>query len=148
MLASRGGFSVINVDYRLAPENKFPAAVEDAWAAFEWAKNGAAGLAIDMEKLALAGDSAGGNLSAVVAVMARDAGINLSFQALIYPATKLYFNTNSHQLYSTGYLLTKDAQNWYHDQYLRSDEDRDDWRVSPAFVEDLTGVASAYVLTC
>ena len=80
--------------------------------------------------------------------MTRDAGINFEFQALIYPATRLYFCTTSHQKYCSGYLLTEDAQVWFHDQYPRSDADRDDWRASPAFADGLVGVAPAYVQTC
>lgn len=137
MAANRGGFAVVNIDYRLAPENKFPAAVEDAWASVEWAIGGAAGLAIDPQRIAVGGDSAGANLSAVAAIMARDAGIKLRFQALVYPATKFYLDTDSHEKFGEGYLLTKEAQAWYHEEYLRNDADRDDWRASPAFAEDL-----------
>ncbi len=147
-LANRGGFAVANVDYRLAPENKFPAAIEDSWATVEWAKSGAGGLKIDSNRVALGGDSAGGNISAVLALMARDSGIELSFQALIYPATHFSLETESHHKFGEGYLLTRDAQFWYHETYLRSDEDRDDWWASPALAENFAGVAPAFVLTC
>jgi len=148
MLANRGGFAVANVDYRLAPENKFPAAIEDSWATVEWAKAGAGGLNIDTDRIAVGGDSAGGNISAVLALMARDAGVDLSFQALIYPATHFALETESHHKFGQGYLLTRDAQAWYHEMYLRSDEDRNDWKASPALAEGFGGVAPAFVLTC
>ena len=148
MLANRGQFAVINVDYRLAPENKFPAAVEDAWAVFKWAVGGAGGHAIDVDRIAVGGDSAGGNLSAVVAIMARDFGLNLSFQALIYPATSFHLNTASQEKFYKGYLLTKEVQDWYHAQYLRNESDRDDWRASPMLSDNLRDVAPAFILTC
>lgn len=148
MAANRGGFAVVNVDYRLAPEHKFPAAVDDTWASVEWALAGADGRAIDPSRVAVGGDSAGGNLSAVAAIMARDAGINLAFQALIYPATRMALLTESHKKFGKGYLLTAEYQEWVHECYLRNDADRDDWRASPELAEDLTGVAPAYVMTC
>ena len=148
MLANRGEFAVINVDYRLAPENKFPAAVEDAWAVFKWAGAGAGGHAIDVDRIAVGGDSSGGNLSTVVAIMARDFGLNLSFQALIYPATSFHLNTASHKKFDKGYLLTREVQDWYHAQYLRNESDRDDWRASPMLSDSLRDVAPAFILTC
>ena len=84
----------------------------------------------------------------MVAIMARDAEFNLCLQGLIYPATSFYLNTDSQKRFSTGYLLTKDAQTWYHQQYLRIEADRDDWKASPVFAENLTGVAPAFILTC
>ena len=148
MLANRGGFAVANVDYRLAPENKFPAAIEDSWAVTRWARGGAGGLSIDKDRIGVGGDSAGGNISAVLALMARDAGLSLAFQALIYPATHFSLETNSHHKFAKGYLLTRDAQAWYHENYLRSDADRENWWASPALAADFTDVAPAFVLTC
>ncbi len=148
MLANRGGFAVANVDYRLAPENKFPAAIEDSWAVTQWAKAGAGGLSIDADRVGVGGDSAGGNISAVLALMARDAGLSLAFQALIYPATHFSLETESHHKFANGYLLTRDAQAWYHESYLRSDADRNNWRASPALAADFTNLAPAFILTC
>ena len=148
MLANRGRFAVANVDYRLAPENKFPAAIEDSWAVTQWAINGAGGLSIDTGRIGVGGDSAGGNISAVLALMARDAGLSLAFQALIYPATHFSLETESHYRFANGYLLTRDAQAWYHESYLRSAADRDHWWASPALAADFTNVAPAFVLTC
>ncbi len=148
MLTNRGGFAVANVDYRLAPENKFPAAIEDSWAVVQWAAFGAGGLSIDTDRIGVGGDSAGGNIAAVLALMARDAGLSLTFQALIYPATHFSLETVSHHKFADGYLLTRDAQAWYHKSYLRSDADRDNWRASPALAADFTNVAPAFVLTC
>ncbi|MDG2033624.1 MAG: alpha/beta hydrolase, partial [Rhodospirillales bacterium] len=148
MLANRGGFAVANVDYRLAPENKFPAAIEDSWAVTQWALAGAGGLSIDTEHIGVGGDSAGGNISAVLALMARDARLSLAFQALIYPATHFSLETRSHHKFAEGYLLTRDAQTWYHESYLRSDADRENWWASPALASDFENVAPAFVLTC
>ena len=80
--------------------------------------------------------------------MARDFGLNLSFQALIYPATSFHLNTASHKNFDKGYLLTREAQDWYHAQYLRNESDRDDWRASPMLSDNLRDVAPAFILTC
>ena len=148
MLANQGGFAVVNVDYRLAPEHKFPAAIEDSWAVLKWAKSGAGGLHIDGDRIGLAGDSAGGNISAVLSLMARDAHLYISFQILIYPATRFSLDTESHRKFGEGYLLTRDAQKWYHEMYLRTDGDRQDWRASPILATDFSNVAPAFILTC
>ena len=148
MLSNRGRFAVVNVDYRLAPENKFPAAIEDSWEVTKWAKSGANGLSVDTDRIGVGGDSAGGNISAVLALMARDSGLELAFQALIYPATHFSLDTTSHRKFGEGFLLTRVAQAWYHDSYLRGEEDRQNWRASPALATDFRNVAPAYVLTC
>ena len=148
MAANEGRFAVFSVDYRLAPEHKYPAAVEDAFAVVEWASYGAAGLAIDKNRIAVAGDSAGGTLSAVCTLLAREAGIDLTYQALIYPATEMTHNFESHQLFAEGYLLTADSQVWFLDHYFNTEEEKLDWRASPILAEDLSGLPPAYVLTC
>ena len=148
MLANQGGFAVVNVDYRLAPEHKFPAAIEDSWAVLKWVKSGAGELRIDGDRIGLAGDSAGGNISAVLSLMARDANLYISFQILIYPATHFSLDTESHRKFGEGYLLTRDAQKWYHEMYLRTDADRQDWRASPILATDFSNVAPAFILTC
>jgi len=147
-LANDGDFAVLNVDYRLAPEAKFPAAVDDCFAVVKWAVNGAAGLKVDLERIALAGDSAGGTLTTVCAKLALDQGTPIAFQAMIYPATDMHRKTKSHEEFSDGYLLTKEVQDWFHEQYLSSDAERDDWRASPILIEDLRGMPPAYILTC
>ncbi|MBT3990954.1 MAG: alpha/beta hydrolase [Rhodospirillaceae bacterium] len=146
-LANEGCFAVLNVDYRLAPEAKFPAAVEDCFAVVEWALKGAGGLKINPERIAVAGDSAGGTLSTVCAKMALDQGNAVVFQALIYPSTNMNFTTQSQADFGENYLLTKEAQLWYHAQYLNSEADREDWRASPILIEDLSGMPPAYIMT-
>lgn len=148
MAANEGGFAVFNVDYRLAPEHKYPAALEDAFAVVEWTCHGAAGMAIDKSRIAVAGDSAGGTLSATCALMARDAGYDIAIQALIYPATEMNRNSESHKLFADGYMLTAVSQTWFHDHYFNSDDEKVDWRASPILAEDLSGQAPAFVLTC
>ena len=146
-LANEGRFAVLSVDYRLAPEARFPAAVDDCFAVVNWALKGASGLKINPERIAVSGDSAGGTLSIACAKMALDQGSSVVFQALIYPATNMHRATSSHTKFAEGYLLTKDAQDWYHEQYLSSETDKDDWRASPMLIEDLSGMPPAYVMT-
>jgi len=138
---------LISVDYRLAPEHPFPAAVEDAEAATRWAAANAAQFGADPARLAVAGDSAGGNLAAVVARRARDqGGPPIAFQLLLYPVTDL---TRSHPSYvanGEGYLLTAQAMAWFAGHYLAGADPRNP-DVSPLFTADLRGLPSAYVVT-
>src|SRR5258707_1599340 len=106
-LANRASCAVISVDYRLAPEAKFPAAVEDCWAATRWVREQGASIGVDVRRIAVGGDSAGGNLAAVVALLARDAGLRLAFQLLIYPATDFANDKPSHDLIAVGHILTR-----------------------------------------
>jgi acetyl esterase len=139
---------VIAVDYRLAPEHKFPAAVEDCFAATTWVAQQAADLGIDRERLAVGGDSAGGNLAAVVSLTARDLGApKLSYQLLLYPAVECGMSHPSHDRFAEGYLLTGPTMKWFYERYLRGPADVDDWRASPLRAGDLAGVAPALVLT-
>ena len=105
-------------------------------------------LGIDSGVISVGGDSAGGNLATVVSIMARDAKLNLICQALIYPATSFYIDSDSQREFAEGYFLTREGQKWYHSQYLGSDEDRDNWKASPIFADSLEGLAPAYILTC
>ncbi|TPQ41173.1 acetyl hydrolase [Bradyrhizobium guangdongense] len=147
-LADAGELIVISVDYRLAPEHKFPAAVDDAIAATAWIAANAARLGIDARRLCVGGDSAGGNLAAVVALAARDGnGPALAGQVLIYPATELARTHPSHSEPETSVLLTHSVIRWFRDHYLRHDADVDDWRASPARAATLAGLPPAYVLT-
>jgi acetyl esterase len=147
-LAHAAECAVISVDYRLAPEHKFPAAAEDCIAATAWIAEHAAVLGIDPARLAVAGDSAGGNLAAVVALAARDRGApRLSLQMLIYPATDFGGDFASYRRHAEGYLLTAATMRWFVAQYLRDPGDAADWRASPLRAPDLSGVAPAYVLT-
>ena len=123
-LANAARCIVVAVDYRLAPEHKFPAAVEDCFAATSWVAQEAAALGIDRERLAVGGDSAGGNLAAVVSLIARDQGMpKLRCQALLYPAVECGMTHASHDRFAEGYLLTRPTMKWFHDHYLRGPAD-------------------------
>jgi acetyl esterase len=148
-LANLARCAIASVDYRLAPEHKFPAAVEDAVAAVRWVAREAQALGLDAARIAVGGDSAGGNLAAVVALAARDERRpKLAMQVLIYPATDMAADTPSHREFADGYVLTRDAILWSRGNYLRSAEDVADWRASPLRARDLSGLPPAYVVTC
>ena len=138
---------VVSVAYRLAPEHRFPAAVEDCEAATRWVSDHAGALGGDPDRLAVAGDSAGGNLAAVVALRARDAGgPPLAFQLLVYPVTDATRSQPSYTENGTGYLLEADTMRWFYDHYLGgADPARAD--VSPLFAPDLAGLPPALVVT-
>src|SRR4051794_9430813 len=147
-LAHEGCLIVIAIDYRLSPEAKFPAAVEDAIAATRWISDNAMALGLDATRLIVGGDSAGGNLSAVVAIDARDNdGPKLAGQVLIYPGTDFRMTHASHREPETSILLTHSVIQWFKNQYLNGPEDIHDWRASPALVGDLGALPPAYVLT-
>lgn len=147
-IANGSGAAVVSVDYRLAPEHKFPAAVEDAIAATAWIAAHGATLGIDTARLAVGGDSAGGNLAAVVALDARDRnGPKLIQQTLIYPATESTMSHPSHERFAEGLLLTRPAMKWFLGHYLRGAEDLADWRVSPLRATSLADLPPALVLT-
>lgn len=140
---------VVSVDYRMAPEHKYPAAVNDSAAATRWAIENAATLGIDPARVAVGGDSAGGNLAAVMALMARDGTLPpLAFQLLIYPATDMMMTSVSSQTVREGVPLTSATMKWFIDHYLRDAADARDWRASPLRAADLSGTAQALVLTC
>ena len=147
-LAHEGELIVISVDYRLAPEHKFPAAVDDAIAATKWVADSARRLGLDASRLTVGGDSAGGNLAAVVSIAARDGnGPAIAGQVLIYPATDFAMTHPSHREPETSVLLTHTVIRWFRDHYLNGVADGDDWRASPARTKALIGLPSAYVLT-
>jgi len=146
-LAHEGELIVISVDYRLAPEHKFPAAADDAIAATKWVAANATTLGIDAAQILVGGDSAGGNLAAVVAISARDGnGPAIAGQVLIYPATDFAMTHPSHSEPETSLLLTHSVIRWFKDHYL-GDADINDWRASPARATTLEGLPPAYVLT-
>ena len=146
-LANEGELIVISVDYRLAPEHKFPAAVDDAIEAAKWIAANAKQLGIDASRLMVGGDSAGGNLAAVVAISARAGnGPDIAGQLLIYPATDFAMTHPSHSEPETSILLTHSVIKWFRDHYL-GDADINDWRASPARATTLAGLPPAYVLT-
>ncbi len=147
-LTAASAASVVSVDYRLAPEHKFPAAADDAWAATRWIVVHAAELGLDAGRLAVGGDSAGGNLAAVVALMARDAGgPAIRQQVLIYPVTDVMRETGSYADFAEGYMLTRDSMRWFIAHYLRSRDDARDWRVSPLRAPSLAGLPPALIVT-
>jgi acetyl esterase len=145
-LAKRSGAAVLALDYRLAPEHRFPTAVHDAFDAVRWlAEEGAATLGLDSSRLAVGGDSAGGTLAAVCAILARDAGLPLAMQLLITPGTTAHADTGSHKLFAHGFLLESDAIRWFFDHYIDR-HDREDWRFAPLNAPDLDDVAPACIL--
>lgn len=147
-LTAGAGIGVVNVDYRLAPEHKFPAAIDDAWAATRWVAAHAAELGIDAGRLAVGGDSAGGNLAAVVALLARDHGApSLALQVLIYPVTDVGAESPSYADFAEGFMLTRETMRWFSAHYLAGRHDAVDWRVSPLRAPSLAGVAPALVVT-
>jgi acetyl esterase len=147
-LAEEGQLIVISVDYRRAPEHKFPAAVDDAIAATAWIAAHAKELGIDAARLSIGGDSAGGNLAAVVTIAARDGnGPAISGQVLIYPSTDFAMTHPSHSEPETSILLTHSVIKWFCNHYLKGATDIHDWRASPARAETLAGLPPAYVLT-
>ena len=145
-LANSAVCTVISVDYRLAPEHKFPAAVDDCFAVVTWAHANASTLGIDPARIAVGGDSAGGNLAAVVAMLAQQVGSpRISLQALFYPVTDLAMDTVSYAQQGKDYNLTEAAMRWFRDLYLSSEADIADWRVSPLRARDLAKLPPAYI---
>jgi acetyl esterase len=147
-LATHAGAAVLSIDYRLAPEHPFPAAVEDAWAAYAWALESAAGLGCDPRRIAVGGDSAGANLAAVVCLLARDEGATPpAMQLLIYPVTDCSRELPSRELYGEGFLLTRRSMDFFEDNYLPPGTDRSDPRVSVLQAADLGDLPLAYLAT-
>ncbi|MDV8001937.1 alpha/beta hydrolase [Rhodococcus sp. IEGM 1408] len=147
-IARTGGLKVLSVDYRMAPEFLFPTAVDDAVASFRYVRDNAATLGVDPERIAVGGDSAGGNLAAVVCQQTRDAGEKTpAFQLLFVPATNMSARTRSFELFGEGFFLTAKNMDFYENTYLRSDDDRLDPRASPLLAEDFSGLPPAHVAT-
>lgn len=146
-LCHQTGCTVISVDYRLAPETPFPGAFDDCFAALQWAVDHAEELTIDPARIIVGGDSAGGNLAAAVALAARDDGIVLAGQLLIYPVVQCDFTLPSFAEVGEGYGLVTEAMEWFWDKYVPNLSDRNDPRVA-LLGQDLSGTAPAFVLTC
>ena len=137
--------AVVSVDYRLAPEHKFPTAANDAWDALQGLVAVASSLGLDASRLAVGGDSAGGTLAAVCAVLARDAGLPLALQLLIYPGCAAHQDTPSHHTFAHGFVLDEPSITWFFNQYIRTPADRDDWRFAPLNAPDVDDVAPAWL---
>lgn len=146
-IAVHGRCITVAVDYRMGPEHKFPAAVEDATAAVKWVSANAGSLRVDASRLAVAGESAGGNLAAVAAIALRESGPAIAMQVLAYPVVDQASDTESLRRFARGYSLTADLLRWYQSQYLRDEGDRADWRASPLRARDHSRLPPAYVLT-
>jgi acetyl esterase len=149
LLANGASAVVVSVDYRLAPEHPFPAAVDDSYAALEWVSENAAKLNADPSRIAVGGSSAGGNLAAAVALAARDrGGPGLAHQVLIYPATNLFeLNTESHRNFANDYGLTREHVEFFRESYLPEAQDRRNPYASPLLAESLEGLPPATVIT-
>jgi len=149
LLANGSECRVISVDYRLAPEHKFPAAVEDCFAATQWVAGNGKEIGVDSSKLAVGGDSAGGNLSAVVCQLAKANGNSpkISFQLLVYPTTDATTDTNSRKEMGKGYFLETEMMDWFMENYGGANGNREDARFSPLLANDLSGLPPAYVIT-
>jgi acetyl esterase len=143
-LAARSGCAVVSVDYRLAPEHRFPVAVHDAWDALDWLRSNAQALGLEGGRLAVGGDSAGGTLATVCAIRARDAGWPLALQLLFYPGTAARQTSASHRRYHSGLVLEQAHIEYFFRHYIDADQ-RDDWRFAPLNATDVEGVAPAWI---
>jgi acetyl esterase len=144
--------AVLAVDYRLAPDHKFPTAVEDAWDVVQWLAQHGAAHNIDTTRIAVGGDSAGGTLAAVCAIQARDAGLALALQLLFYPGTATLGDAPSHHTFGQGFVLETPHLDYFFNHYIRTPQDRHDWRFAPldglmpaGQVADLSGVAPVWL---
>ena len=144
-LAHLAGCMVVSLDYRLAPQFRFPVAHDDAWDALQWLAAHAAELGADASRIAVGGDSAGGTLSAYCAIEARNAGLALALQLLIYPGTTAHQDTDSHRRYARGFVLDEPAITWFFAQYIANPQDREDWRFATLLAPDVDGVAPAWI---
>jgi acetyl esterase len=136
--------AVLSLDYRLAPQHKFPTAVNDAWDALLWLREHAAGLGLDPQRIAIGGDSAGGTLSLATAIQARDAGIPLALQLLFYPGCTPRRDTPSQKVFGKGFLIERATIDWFFSNYLNHDEECEDWRFAPLMAHDFDGLAPAW----
>ena len=151
-LSHLGQCAVVSVDYRLAPEHRFPTAFEDAWDALVWLSQSGEGLGLDSRRMAVGGDSAGGTLACACAIAARDHGLALALQLLFYPGTCGHQDTDSHRRFAKGFVLEEEHIRYFFNHYLRTPADRDDWRFAPLDGQsadgetvDLEGVTPAWL---
>jgi acetyl esterase len=147
-VASGAGCVVVNAGYRLAPENKYPAALEDARTVMEWIIKNGSEINVDASRIALCGDSAGGNLSAVLSILARDVGIKICGQVLICPWLNLNsFDRNSYKYFGEGYWLSETSIHWFKKHYLQNEGQAGSYLVSPGLMLDVTNLAPALIIT-
>lgn len=144
-LARLAGIAVVSIDYRLAPEHAFPVAANDCWDALVWLSSQGAALGLDTSRLAVGGDSAGGTLAAVCALSARDAGLPLALQMLIYPGTIAHADTPSHSTYAQGYVLSAHSIGYFFSHYIPDKAQREDWRFAPINAPDHSGLAPTWI---
>ena len=144
-LARLAGCMVVSLDYRLAPEHRFPTASHDAWDALAWLAAHAQELGADPQRIAVGGDSAGGTLATVNAILARDAGLPLALQLLFYPGCAAHQDTPSHTQFAHGLVLDEPAISWFFGQYAQARAEREDWRFAPLLAPDVEGVAPAWI---
>lgn len=137
--------AVVSVDYRLAPEHKFPTAANDAWDALQWLVREAAAMGLDDKRIAVGGDSAGGTLAIVCAIEARDADLPLALQLLFYPGCAAHQDTPSHKTFAEGFVIGEEQISYFFNHYVNSPADRDDWRFAPLLSPDVEGVAPAWI---
>lgn len=137
--------AVVSIDYRLAPEYKFPTAANDAWDALQWLVAQARLLGLDGSRIAVGGDSAGGTLAIVSAIEARDAGLPLVLQLLFYPGCAAHQDTPSHQTFAHGFVIEEPHISWFFNNYVNTPADRDDWRFAPLLAPDVDGLAPAWI---
>lgn len=148
MIANRTGRVVVSVDYRLSPEYKFPIPVEDSYAALQWVSENASSINGNASNLVVGGDSAGGNLSAVVSLISKEKnGPDISGQVLIYPVTALGYDTKSYQEFQQGFGLDRDLMIWFGNYYINNEEDTKNKYVAPLLEEDLSNLPPAFILT-
>jgi acetyl esterase len=146
-LANASGAMIVSVDYRLSPENKFPAAVDDAFAAVQWIGEHAAEIGGDPSKIAVVGDSVGGGLSTIVSILARDeGGPPIRLQVLVFPDVDWHFTSESWKTMGQGYFVTVEVAEWLRSNYFNRDDEWDDWRASPLCCPDLTGLPPALLI--
>jgi acetyl esterase len=144
-LSHLAGCAVVSLDYRLAPEHQFPTAANDAWDALQWLATHADSLGLSNQHLAVGGDSAGGTLAAMSAIMARDAGLKLDLQLLFYPGCAAHQDMASHRRFAQGFVLDEADISWFFSHYLRSPADREDWRFAPLMAPHVDGVAPVWL---
>ena len=146
-IARDGGHVIVSTSYGLAPEHKFPTAVEDCLAALQWVYEHAGSIGVDPMRVMVGGDSAGGNLAAVTALLARDLDApELRHQLLVYPVTAPWPDSRSHQVYGEGHLLTGNNIDWFQENYIRGSADREDYRFAPLLCHELAGLPPATVM--